>query len=69
MDTTLRRFRALMAIALACAATTLPACGTMGSGGMKYLLGPPSAAGEMIFELDRHARNAELSNEARRTKH
>jgi hypothetical protein len=31
-----------------CAATTLPACGTMGGGGMKYLVGPPSAAGEMI---------------------
>jgi len=48
MDATLRRLRVLIAIALTCAATTLPACGTMGGGGMKYLLGPPSAAGEMI---------------------
>jgi len=32
MDATLRRLRALIAIALACAATTLPACGTMGGG-------------------------------------
>ena len=48
MDATLRRVRALIAIALACAATTVPACGTMGGGGMKYLLGPPSVAEEMI---------------------
>jgi predicted small secreted protein len=48
MDATLRRLRDLIAIALACAVTTLPACGTMSGGGMKYLLGPPSAAGEMI---------------------
>ena len=46
MDATLRRLRALIAIVLACAATTLPACGTMGSGGMRYLA-PPSAASEM----------------------
>jgi len=48
MGATLRRLRALIAIALACAATALPACGTMGGGGMKYLAEPPSAAGEMI---------------------
>jgi predicted small secreted protein len=48
MDATLRRLRALIAIALACAATTLPACGTMGGGGMKYLAEPSSAAGEVI---------------------
>jgi hypothetical protein len=28
--------------------TTLPACGTMGGGGMKYLAEPPSVVGEMI---------------------
>jgi predicted small secreted protein len=34
MDATLRRLRDLIAIALACAVTTLPACGTMSGGGM-----------------------------------
>jgi hypothetical protein len=48
MDATLRSLRALIAIALACAATMLPACGTMGGGGMKYLAEPPSVAGEVI---------------------
>ena len=40
MNAILRRLRTLVAIALACAATTLPSCGTMG-GGMRYLLVEP----------------------------
>ncbi len=35
------KLRAFIAIALACAATTLPACGTMGGGGVRYLLVEP----------------------------
>jgi hypothetical protein len=41
MDRLWRKLKLLLAIALACTAGTLPACGTMGGGGMKYLVDPP----------------------------
>jgi hypothetical protein len=34
----------LAGLALACMAGTLPACGTMGGGGMKYLVDPSGVA-------------------------
>jgi hypothetical protein len=40
-----RTFRYLMAVVLACAVGSVPSCGTMGGGGMKYLAEPPPAAG------------------------
>ncbi len=39
-----RRFRIVVATALVLAVGSLPACGTMGGGGMKYLSEPPSEA-------------------------
>jgi hypothetical protein len=36
-----RSMKWFAAFALACMAGTLPACGTMGGGGMKYLVDPP----------------------------
>jgi len=44
----MRKLKLLVSLVLAYAMSTLPACGTMGGGGMKYLAEPPSAAGEMI---------------------
>jgi hypothetical protein len=45
MNAMLRKLGTFVAVVLACAASTLPACGTMGSGGMRYLVDvPPSAA-------------------------
>ena len=44
----MRKLKLLVSLVLAYATNTLPACGTMGGGGMKYLLGPPSVAEEMI---------------------
>ena len=35
-----RRFRMVVAMALAFAVGSLPACGTMGGGGMKYFVEP-----------------------------
>ena len=40
MDSMLRRVKILAAIALAAMVGTIPACGTMGGGGMKYLIDP-----------------------------
>jgi hypothetical protein len=41
----LRKIGTFVAVVLACASSTLPACGTMGGGGMRYLVDvPPSAA-------------------------
>ena len=37
-----RTFRILVATLLAFAVGSVPACGTMGGGGMKYLWDPPS---------------------------
>ena len=37
-----RRFRTVVAVLLALAVGSLPACGTMGGGGMKYLADPPA---------------------------
>lgn len=39
-----RRFRVVVATALALAVGSIPACGTMGGGGMKYFSEPPSEA-------------------------
>jgi hypothetical protein len=39
-----RRFRVVVATALAFAVGSVPACGTMGGGGMKYFSEPPSEA-------------------------
>jgi len=36
-----RRFRIVVAAVLAFAVGSLPACGTMGGGGMKYIVEPP----------------------------
>jgi len=38
-----RRIRTIVALIVACAAATVPACGSMG-GGMKYLVDPPFEA-------------------------
>lgn len=38
MTSLLRRLRVLIAVVLACVVGSLPACGTMGGGGMRYLL-------------------------------
>lgn len=37
-----RRFRMVVAALLALAVGSLPACGTMGGGGMKYIAEPPA---------------------------
>ncbi len=39
----MRTLKWLISVALAWALGSLPACGTMGGGGMKYLVEPPSA--------------------------
>jgi hypothetical protein len=39
-----RRFKMVIAAALAFAVGSLPACGTMGGGGMKYFVEPPFVA-------------------------
>ena len=45
MNALLRKLGMFVAVVLACAASTLPACGTMGGGGMRYLVDvTPSAA-------------------------
>jgi hypothetical protein len=44
----MRKLKLLVSLILASAMSTLPACGTMGGGGMKYLAEPPFVAGEMI---------------------
>jgi len=41
MDSIMRKIRTFIAVTLACAATTLPACGSMG-GGMTHLVEPPT---------------------------
>jgi predicted small secreted protein len=48
MSALLRKFATFVAVMLACAASTLPACGTMGGGGMKYLVDVPPSAGQSI---------------------
>lgn len=48
MTSILRRLRVLVAVVIACAVGSLPACGTMGGGGMRYLfehLQPQNATG------------------------
>jgi len=40
MRSMLRRLKILVAIALAALVGTVPACGSMGGGGMKYLIDP-----------------------------
>jgi hypothetical protein len=40
MKSMLRKLKMLAAIALASAVGTIPACGSMGGGGMKYLIDP-----------------------------
>ena len=40
MTTLLRVLKMLVAIVLATGVATVPACGTMGGGGMKYLVDP-----------------------------
>ena len=40
MKSMLRRAKMLAAIALAAMVGTVPACGSMGGGGMKYLIDP-----------------------------
>lgn len=47
MGTLLRKLKLLTVIVLACAAGTLPACGTMGGGGMRYLVDPPIDASDV----------------------
>jgi hypothetical protein len=49
MPTITRRFKWLVSLALACIIGSLPSCGTMGGGGMKYLMDPPSAAWEATW--------------------
>jgi hypothetical protein len=39
----MRTLKSLVAVALASLIGTLPSCGTMGGGGMRYLEQPPSA--------------------------
>jgi len=39
-----RSMKWLVSLALACVVGSLPGCGTMGGGGMKYLVDPPSVA-------------------------
>jgi len=46
MRTTGRMLRWLVAAVLVSMAGILPSCGTMGGGGMKYLVDPPSSAAE-----------------------
>ena len=48
MRTMRRCFKMLVGLALAYAVGSLPSCGTMGGGGMKYLVDPPPAAWEVI---------------------
>ena len=43
-----RRFRIVVAMVLTCAVGSLPACGTMGGGGMRYLVEPPSEVSDYI---------------------
>jgi hypothetical protein len=40
MESTLRKVKLLVAIVLAAMVGTVPACGSMGGGGMKYLIDP-----------------------------
>ena len=40
MKSMLHRFKVLVAIVLAAMVGTVPACGSMGGGGMKYLIDP-----------------------------
>jgi len=44
MSRLVRAFKTLLALAAVAVAGTLPACGTMGGGGMKYLVDPPQAS-------------------------
>ena len=46
MRTTGRTLRWLAAAVLASMVGIVPSCGTMGGGGMKYLVDPPSSAAE-----------------------
>jgi hypothetical protein len=48
MSTKWRRLRIFVAMVLACASGILPACGTMGGGGMRYLANPPFEASDFI---------------------
>lgn len=41
-------FRMIVATVLACAVGSIPACGTMGGGGMKYLVEPPPEASQGV---------------------
>lgn len=43
-----RGFKMIVATVLACAVGSLPACGTMGGGGMKYLVEPPASASQGV---------------------
>ncbi|MHB8495899.1 MAG: hypothetical protein ACYC9Z_17910 [Casimicrobiaceae bacterium] len=43
MSEMLRKLRAIVAVVLTCAVSSLPSCATMGGGGgMHYLVNPPS---------------------------
>jgi predicted small secreted protein len=44
----MRKLKLLVSLVLASAMSTLPACGTMGGGGMKYIAELPAVAGEMV---------------------
>ena len=45
MNKMLRRLRAIVAVVLTCAISSLPSCASMGGGGgMHYLVGPPGFA-------------------------
>jgi hypothetical protein len=46
MNRLLRKFRALVAVALTCAISSLPSCGTMG-GGMGHFVDPSSEAPQL----------------------
>jgi hypothetical protein len=44
MRTIMRMLKSVLILALPWAIGSLPSCGTMGGGGMKYLVDPPSVA-------------------------